>query len=488
MQHSPGFLAGNPPSRRGAPGDDLVVRNPVTASASTREQSMSILSILEPKNDRRPVPSPIPAATPPVVGAGLRVPLADGRSVTYANLDHAASAPSLESVRTAVDATLTTYASVHRGSGWASRITTEFYEQARDEVAAFVGARASDEVVFTRQTTDALTLLSRCLPAATTVFVFDSEHHANLLPWPADRTVRLGVPRDPRTLIATLAQALRDAPTGPRLVCVTGASNVTGELFPVAEIAALAHAHGARICLDAAQLAPHRTVDIAALDVDYVAISGHKLYAPFGAGALVGRSDWLDAADPYLPGGGATERVDASGVVWATGSDRHEGGSPNVIGAVALAAACATLTEHRDAVEAHEALLSGRLRGGLGAIDGVHLLSLFSESHDRVGTVAFTVAGFPSGLVAAYLSAEHGIGVRDGKFCAHQLTDALLADDDESRAVRASLGLGSTLEHVDRLVAAIRTLVNRGTGRSYTFTEDGWAVDGDRRELPQRPW
>jgi Selenocysteine lyase len=263
---------------------------------------------------------------------------------------------------------------------------------------------------------------------------------------------------------------------------------VTGELLPVAEIAALAHAHGARVCLDAAQLAPHRKVDITALDVDYVAISGHKLYAPFGAGALVGRSDWLDAADPYLPGGGATERVDASGVVWATGSDRHEGGSPNVIGAVALAAACAALTEHRDAVEAHEVLLSARLRGGLGAIDGVRLLSLFSETHDRVGTVAFTVAGFPSGLVSAYLSAEYGIGVRDGKFCAHQLTDALLADDDESRAVRASLGLGSTLEHVDRLIGAIRTLVNRGTGQTYTFTEDGWTVVGDQRELPQRPW
>jgi len=449
---------------------------------------MAILSILEPKVGRTTVTPVVPVATPPVVGADLTVPLADGTTVSYANLDHAASAPALESVRAAVDATLRTYASVHRGAGWASRISTELHEQARSEVAAFVGARAADEVVFTRQTTDALTLLARCLPAGTTVLVFDSEHHANLLPWPAERTLRLGVPRDPRGLIATLAEALRTAPSGSRLVCVTGASNVTGELFPVAEIAALAHAHGARVCLDAAQLAPHRRVDIAALDVDYVAVSGHKLYAPFGAGALAGRSDWLDAADPYLPGGGATERVDATGVVWATGSDRHEGGSPNVIGAVALAAACAALTEHRDAIETHESLLSARLRGGLGAIDGVHLLSLFSETSDRVGTVAFTVAGFPSGLVAAYLSAEYGIGVRDGKFCAHQLTDALLADDGESRAVRASLGLGSTREHVDRLVGAIRTLVNRGTGRTYTFTEDGWAVDDDRRELPQRPW
>lgn len=449
---------------------------------------MSILSILEPKNAKTYVPAPVAVATPPIVGADLRVPLADGRTATYANLDHAASAPSLESVRSAVDATLHSYASVHRGSGWGSRISTDLYEQTRAEVGAFVGARASDEVVFTRQTTDALTLLGRCLPVDTTVLVFDSEHHANLLPWPAARTIRLAVPRDVRGLIATLAQALRDAPAGPRLVCVTGASNVTGELFPVAVIAALAHAHGARVCLDAAQLAPHRLVDIAALDVDYVAISGHKLYAPFGAGALVGRADWLDAAEPYLPGGGATERVDADGVVWATGSDRHEGGSPNVIGAVALAAACAALTDHRAAVEAHEAVQSARLRRGLAATPGVHVLPLFSENSDRVGTVAFTVAGYASGLVAAYLSAEYGIGVRDGKFCAHQLTDALLADDEETRAVRASIGLGTTLEHVDRLLAALAELVAHGPTQSYRLTDEGWTVVGDRRVLPARPW
>ena len=449
---------------------------------------MAILSILEHSTRRASAPATQPAGTPAVVGANLQVPLADGRTVTYANLDHAASAPSLESVKAAVDATLESYASVHRGSGWASRITTELYEQARAEVGAFVGARASDEVVFTRQTTDALTLLGRCLPDDATVFVFDSEHHANLLPWPTERTRRLGVPRDPRELVATLAEALRAAPDGPRLVCIAGASNVTGELLPVAEVAALAHAHGARVCLDAAQLAPHRRVDIRALDVDYVALSGHKLYAPFGTGALVGRADWLDAADPYLPGGGATEHVDAGEVVWATGADRHEGGSPNVIGAVALAAACAALTEHRDAVEYHEAKLSSRLRKHLAAIPGVSLLSIFAGSSDRVGTIAFTVAGFPSSFVAAYLSAEHGIGVRDGKFCAHQLTDALLADNAETRAVRASLGLGTTVEHVDRLTDAIGSLVATGPRLTYRFTEDGWTVVGDQRELPKRPW
>jgi len=485
---------------------------------------MAILSILEPtrctadgepRSDRTG-----PPVVPPVVGADLRVPLAGGGTIGYASLDHAASAPALVAVRDAVDQALASYASVHRGSGWASQVTTAWYEQARDEVARFVGARPQDEVVFTRQTTDALCLLAHSLPTDTHVFVFDSEHHANLLTWPADRTTRLGIPRSGRALLRTLGEALRSAPNGPRLVCVAGASNVTGELLPVAEVAALAHAHGARVCLDAAQLAPHRPVDISSSDIDYVAVSGHKLYAPFGAGALVGRADWLDAAPAYLPGGGAATSVTADAVSWATGADRHEGGSPNVVGAVALAAACATLRRHQDAVALHEVRLSTRLRQRLSQIDGVRLLATFSPSRDRVGTVAFTVAGYPSDLVATYCSAEYGIGVRAGKFCAHQLTDSLLAEPDpfgagnrhdpaghnpgddseghvrageldghdRAAAVRASIGLASTTEHVDRLVDAIRTLVQGGPRLEYRRTVDGWVVEGDRRRLPSRPW
>ncbi|MEV8372061.1 aminotransferase class V-fold PLP-dependent enzyme [Kribbella sp. NPDC056861] len=448
---------------------------------------MSILSILETANTAvttRPAVARLTTGSiPATVASDLLVPLADGRVTDYANFDHGASSPCLESVRAAVEAALPSYASVHRGNGYASRITTQWYERARAEVHGFVGAREDDQVIFTRQTTDALNLLARALPADATVIVFESEHHAALLPWPTDRTIRLAAPTSHTAAVTAVADALRTAPEGPRLVVLTGASNVTGEIFPIAEIAAVAKAHGARICLDAAQLAPHREVDIQQLDVDWVALSGHKLYAPYGAGALIGRADWLNAADPYLLGGGATASVTSDTTVWNQGPARHEGGSPNVIGAIALAAACAAITEHREAIEQHERSLLARLRTGLAQIAGVNTYDIFGADADRVGTVCFTIDGVSSTLVSAALSAEYGIGVRDGKFCAHPLVGHLLADSPEATAVRASLGLGTTREHVDRLVNAVRSLAVNGLAAEYEESGHGCQPIGDPRDL-----
>jgi selenocysteine lyase/cysteine desulfurase len=429
---------------------------------------------------------------PAVVGADLTVPTLHGEAA-YANLDHAASTPALETVKTAVDRALETYSSVHRGAGFASRLTSAWYEQARAEVAAFVGAREDDTVVFTRTTTDSWAVLSKALPSRTTVFVFGTEHHSTLLPWGRYRTVRLPVPQTVEDAHALLEEALEEHPSRHRLVVIAAASNVTGEVWPVERFAALAHEHGARIAVDAAQLSAHRTIDLAAWDTDYVAFSGHKTYAPYGAGVLAGRSDWLDAGNPYLLGGGATRTVSEDGTTWATGPARHEGGSPNVIGAIALAAACATISRHREAIEAHEAVLLERLRNGLDQVPGVEVLSIFGEDSDRVGVVAFTIDGWDSALVSQVLSVEHGIGVRDGKFCAHLLVDELLEDpwgERSATAVRASIGLGSTLEGVDRLVAAVARLVERGTDATWTFTEGGWSIEGsDPRDIEvERPW
>ena len=234
------------------------------------------------------------------------VPTLSGDLVDYANLDHAASTPAFERVARAVEAATRTYSSVHRGTGWLSRVTSAHYEAARDEVARFVGAREDDVVVFTRSTTDSVNLLARALPRDTSVVVFASEHHATLLPWRGRDTVRLPVPGSTRDAEALLEAALRALPTGtarrPRqaLVVLTAASNVTGELWPVERLTAIARRHGARVLLDAAQYAAHRAVDLDALDVDWVAFSGHKVHAPYGTGVLAGRSDWLDAA-PALP-------------------------------------------------------------------------------------------------------------------------------------------------------------------------------------------
>ncbi|WP_031093671.1 aminotransferase class V-fold PLP-dependent enzyme, partial [Streptomyces sp. NRRL S-15] len=229
-----------------------------------------------------------------VLGADVTVPLVTGGEVGYAALDYAASAPALQRVWDDVAAYAPYYGSVHRGAGYLSQLSTDLFESSRVTVAEFLGCRAEDQVVFTRSTTDSLNLLAAALPADCEVFVFETEHHASLLPWRGARVTCLDAPRTPDQAVATLERALSGrAPHGPALVCVTGASNVTGELWPVRELAAAAHAHGARIVLDAAQLAPHHPVDIAELDVDWVAFSGHKLYAPFGSGVLAGRADWL---------------------------------------------------------------------------------------------------------------------------------------------------------------------------------------------------
>lgn len=391
------------------------------------------------------------------------VKLRDGRSVDFANLDVAATAPCLRVVADAVAELLPFYGSVHRGAGALSERCTREYEQARETVADFLGCRDGDTVVFTRNTTDALNLLARALPADTTVLTFDAEHHANLLPW--RRTVLLDAPRSPHEAVEALERALPRQRCG--LVSVTAASNVTGEVWPVAQLAEVAHRYGARVAVDAAQLVPHAPVDLAALGADYVAFSGHKVYAPFGAGVLAGRADWLDAAAPYLAGGGASANVDGEGdglgVRWATGPARHEAGTPNLLGAVAIATACRALAGTGHA--AREQALVARLRAGLALLPHVEELRLFGPEAERVGIVSFAVLGEDPGELATTLGRDHGIGVRTGLFCAHPLTRRLLAEATArldpaapvpAQAVRASFGLGTTEAHIDRLLTALR--------------------------------
>lgn len=429
------------------------------------------------------------AGLPTLVGTGLPVPLVDGRTVPYANLDLAASAPALQAVADHVAELLPYYSSVHRGAGYASQVCTSVLEAARGTVARFLRAREDDVVVFTRNTTDALNLLAGAVPGAT--LCLDLEHHATLLAWRGDHRVLTAADTVEETL-QRIAEALTERPTA--LLAITGASNVTGEIPPVAEITALAHAAGCRVVLDAAQLAPHRRVDIAAWDVDYVVLSGHKLYAPYGAGVLVGRRDWLDVAAPHLAGGGAVQAVGVSGqaaeVTWAPAPHRHEAGTPNVLGAAALAAACRALDPVIDTVApTHETALVERLTAGLGAVAAVTTLRIWAGPEhagstvgapDRVGVVSFVVRDIPAGLVAAALSAEHGIGVRDGRFCAHPLLNRLAGGAD---AVRVSLGLNTTESDVDRLVEAVRSIAEHGPAADYHQVTGRWTPLHDPRDL-----
>ncbi|MFB6625719.1 aminotransferase class V-fold PLP-dependent enzyme [Streptomyces sp. NPDC056374] len=441
---------------------------------------------------------PCCAAPLPVLGRDVTVPLVTGGEVTYAALDYAASAPALQRVWDDVAAYAPYYGSVHRGAGYLSQLSTDLFENSRVTVAEFLDCRPGDQVVFTRSTTDSLNLLAATLPADCQVFVFETEHHASLLPWRDARVTYLNAPRTPEQAVATLERALADRdPYGPALVCVTGASNVTGELWPVKELAAAAHAHGARIVLDAAQLAPHHPVSVQELDVDWIAFSGHKLYAPFGSGVLAGRADWLQDSEPYLAGGGASRKVarrtdGGVDVEWHTTAARHEAGSPNVIGVYSIASACKALTEAGfDGLVERERHLIAKVREGLAEVPEVRVLSLFGDDAPRVGVISFVVEGWNSSHFAAALSAEYGIGVRDGLFCAHPLVRTLLGSDPQDpgecgapeaapgerslNAIRVSFGAGTPDEHVERFVGAVKELVRDGAQWKYR-TEDGRCV------------
>jgi selenocysteine lyase/cysteine desulfurase len=420
---------------------------------------------------------------PPVrlLGADTEVPCLDGRARRYVNLDYAASAPALAEVWDAVEAFMPWYSSVHRGSGVKSQLATAAFEGTRDVVAELVGARSSDSVVFVRNTTEAINVLAQALPAGTGVLSSPVEHHANMLPWRRHALRLLPFTRSAGELCAAVDDALSAARPRIELVAVTGASNVTGEVWPLAQLAQIVHRHGARLFVDAAQLAPHRAIDMAATGIAYLALSGHKLYAPFGSGALVGDSSRLGAGTPLLQGGGAIELVTLDDVVWAGAPERHEAGSPNVVGVVALGAACRKLLAlGMDAVAAHERSLAARLRSRLADVPGLELLALWSDDTvDRVGLATFNLDGYRHPLLAAILSAEHAIGVRHGCFCAHPLMTRLLrtphAEVDRLRrellaggrpplpgAVRASLGLGTTAEEIDLLTSALAEIASSG--------------------------
>jgi selenocysteine lyase/cysteine desulfurase len=434
-----------------------------------------------------------------LVGAHALVPCVDGSERPYRDLDCAASTPALETVAARVHEFLPWYSSVHRGAGYKSRRATAAYEAARDSAHRFARrpAGGGDVVVLVRNTTEAINHLAYRLGlgpsdvVATTVV----EHHANLLPWArvaARRWVECGT--DGTFGVDDVVRVLDDGPR-PALLAITAASNVTGWLPPVEEICAAAHARGVRVLADAAQLAPHRPLPSGP---DFVAFSGHKLYAPFGAGALIGPRETFETGDPFLAGGGAVDLVDLDEVIWTEPPEREEAGSPNVVGAVAFGTAMDELERIGwEAVRAHEEALCAQLHVGLRSIPGVRVLGPAFDDNagdgDRLAVAAFTVEGMPHALVAARLSAEFGVGVRHGCFCAHpylmRLLDVGSAGLAEARAavrrgdrtgipgaVRASCGLGTSSEDVDALLDALRALAS-GTPAPVPYVQD--RVTGD---------
>jgi selenocysteine lyase/cysteine desulfurase len=410
-----------------------------------------------------------------LVGSDLPIPRQHGLPRPAIQLDYAATTPALAVVQATVERFLQVYGSVHRGAGLKSQATSAAYEEARQIVGRFVGARPQQhQVIFTRNTTEALNLLAHRLIFRPGEVIISSEleHHANDLPWRrVAPVVYVRTTADGAFDESHYVALLRQYAGRVRLVAVTGGSNVTGHIPAIHHLAALAHAAGAEIVVDAAQLAPHRAINIGDLDdprhIDYIAISGHKLYAPYGVGALIGRADRFATGEPLLVGGGSIRRVTPHDVTWADGAAREEAGTPNALGAVALAAACHALQTLRlDAIAAHERDLTAY---ALDHLARVPALWIYGDpdpatAETRLGVIPFCIEETDPHLVAAILSYEYGIAVRSGSFCAQPYVRRLLeveragCEQGEAGLVRISFGLGTTIADIDTLVVALRAI------------------------------
>ncbi|HET7010113.1 MAG TPA: aminotransferase class V-fold PLP-dependent enzyme [Anaerolineales bacterium] len=457
-------------------------------------------------------PSPRVSFRERFVGVDIEVPVLDGRRRRYVNFDNAASTPPLASVRQGVDRFLDHYASVHRGMGFKSQLSTWAYEQARERVNSFVGADPRQHVaILVKNTTEAINKLARRLELAPDDVVLTTvmEHHSDDLPFrPIARVIHAGTLPDGRLDETDFDRRLAAHAGRVRLVAVTGASNVTGYLNPIHRLARKAHDAGAWIAVDAAQLAPHRAVRMLDLDdpehLDFVSLSAHKLYAPYGGGALVGRRDVFERGEPDSRGGGTVEIVTVDDVVWSGPPDREEAGSPNVVGAVALALAIDELENlGMETVARHEAELTAYALRRLSEIPGLRIWGDAdpSRADQRLGVIPFTLEGMSHFLVAAILGHEFGIGVRSGCFCAHPYVLSLLglsaeeADAVRTRMmggdksempgfVRASFGLYNTMEEIDQLVEALGRIARGQVAGRYhqdrasgEYHPEGWAPD-----------
>jgi cysteine desulfurase/selenocysteine lyase len=406
-----------------------------------------------------------------------------GRPLVY--LDNAATTQKPRQVLDTIHAFYTQHnANIHRSPHWLGQAATELYEQAHRSVARFIGAADWREIVFVRNTTEAVNLVAYALTCITSgqlafragdeVLLTVAEHHSNLVPWQTARE-RAGialkfadVEPDGTLDLDRVAASLTDR---TRLVACAHVGNVLGAVNPVREIARLAHEAGALCLVDGAQSVPHMPLDVAEMDVDFLCFSGHKMLAPMGIGVLYGRRELLEEMPPFLYGGDMIEEVSLARATWNELPWKFEAGTPNVAGAVALGGA----TDHgtgqhlfgamdylgeigMGAVCEHERSLVTRSMAGLQALPGVHVYGP-SEPSERAGVISFGVEkhGIPvdAHLVAQLLD-EDGIAVRAGGHCAYPLAARL----GVAGTVRASFYLYNTLSEVDYLLTTLQEIID----------------------------
>lgn len=387
----------------------------------------------------------------------LSQPQARGRPLVF--LDSGASA---QKPRAVIDAMVrcmeTAYANVHRGAYRLSELATDAYEAARAATARFINAADAREIVFTKNSTEAMNLVAHgwgrgVLKPGQAVLISELEHHANIVPWQMlrdDRGNELRVCRVTETGeidMEDLAAKLADGKVG--LVAMAHMSNVLGTVAPVERIVAMAHAAGAKVLLDGSQAAVHRRVDVQAIGCDFYCFTGHKLYGPTGIGVLWARLEHLDRMPPFLGGGDMISLVTFEKSEWAPPPAKFEAGTPPIIEAVGLHAAIDYVTAiGMGAIEAHERALVDHAMGALSEVPG---LTLLGRAQDRGGVFAFALdAAHPHDL--ATLLDRAGICVRAGRHCAEPLHARF---GMENGTTRASFGLYTTKAEVDLLAQAL---------------------------------
>ncbi len=407
-------------------------------------------------------------------------PAGNEQTITY--LDHGASThPPCVVLDTYRDFLERYYANIHRGNHYLSQKASQLYDDVSEIILDFVHAdKKKNGVVLTANTTMALDLASFLMQNEEgATLVSNMEHHSNDLPHRKRGPVlRIGLLPDGSLNYDDLETKLRENKV--KLVAVTGASNVTGYMPDIHRIARLAHAHGAKILIDAAQLLAHAAIDMRPNEdeshIDFLAAAGHKAYAPFGAAFLIAPMEVLNNAEPYIPGGGTVKFVTEDNIAWADGVDRHTGGTPNIAGVIALGAGIKWLSSiGLDWVRQHELELLMSVEERLRSIPGVEVLGNIPPEQ-KLGVLSFNIQGIHHESVSTILNNEYGIATRNGCFCAHPYLSFLLGCVDAEAirlkvlandkdvvlpgAVRATIGIYNNAEDLDKLINAVRELAS----------------------------
>ena len=371
-----------------------------------------------------------------VTGVDSLIPLVNGNQVRGINFDNAATTPPFLSVMEEINSFSSNYSSIHRGTGYKSRLSSEIYENARTIVAGFVKADpVEDTVIFVNNTTEAINKLSyRLLDEIRNGVVLTTtmEHHSNDLPWRNKyRVDYVEIDGSGRIDLVDLKGKLEKYQGAVKLVTLTGASNVTGYVNPIHKIAELVHRYKARILVDGAQLIPHASFDMKPVNspqhIDYLAFSAHKMYAPFGIGVLIGPKETFEKGIPEYVGGGTVRVVTRDFVTWDDPPHKEEAGTPNVIGVAALVSAIKTINRiGMNYIERYEDNLLNFSFNKLRNIPDLQLYTDIRANEKHISVIPFNIKGLPHEIVAEILSSEAGIAVRNGCFCAQPYIHRLL--------------------------------------------------------------